>query len=267
MADSHAQMTRTTPQEVIVSIVAGLLAPLLAIVLIVMLVLDIQRGHQPDVSTEEAQQAVLERIKPFATLDAAEAGAVVAERSGQEVYEATCVACHGTGVLEAPRFENKGDWGSRISQGFDTLVKHSIEGIRAMPPRGGAADLTDSELARAVAYMANSAGADFKAPEAGAPAAAAAPAAASVPKPDLAQGKRVYQNVCSMCHASGAAGAPKPGDKAAWADRIAQGFPTLFDHAIHGIRGMPPKGGNPSLSEEDIASAVGYMVTESGGKL
>jgi cytochrome c5 len=88
-----------------------------------------------------------------------------------------------------------------------------------------------------------------------------------MPKPDLAHGKSVYQNVCAMCHASGAAGAPKPGDKAAWADRIAQGVPTLYDHAMHGIRGMPPKGGSPGLSEDDIASAVGYMVTESGGKL
>ncbi len=269
MADSHVQMTRTTPQEVIVSIVAGLFAPLLAIVLIVMLVLDIQRGHTPDASGEDAQKAVVERIKPFASLDAVDPTAVVAEKSGQQVYETACVACHGTGAMGAPRFENKGDWGSRLGQGFDTLVKHAIEGFTGkngtMPPRGGIADLKDDEVARAVAYMANSAGADFKAPEAAAPAAAEA--VASVPTPDLAQGKKVYQNVCSMCHASGAAGAPKPGDHAAWDARIAQGFPTLYDHAMNGIRGMPAKGGNPSLSEADIANAVGYMVTESGGKL
>lgn len=273
MADSHAQMTRTTPQEVIVSIVAGLFAPLLAIVLIVMLVLDIQHGHKPDASSEDAQKAAVERIKPFATLDAVDPTVVVAEKSGQDVYGAACVACHGTGAMGAPRFENKGDWGPRIAQGFDTLLKHAIEGFTGkngtMPPRGGIADLKDGEVARAVAYMANSAGADFKAPEAAAPAAAeaAAPAAASVPTPDLAQGKKVYQNVCSMCHASGAAGAPKPGDHAAWDARIAQGFPTLYDHAMNGIRAMPARGGNPSLSETDIANAVGYMFTESGGKL
>lgn len=264
MADSHANMARTSPQEVIVSIVAGLLAPLLAIVLIVMLVLDIQRNQKPDSTSEETQKAVVERIKPFATLDAIDPTAVVVEKSGQEVYESACVACHGTGALDAPRFDNKADWASRLGQGFDTLVKHAIEGIRTMPPRGGAADLTDGEVARAVAYMANSAGANFKAAEAGAPAA---PAAASAPTPDLAKGKTVYQNACAMCHASGAAGAPKLGDKAAWTDRVAQGFPTLHDHAMNGIRGMPAKGGNPSLSEADIAGAVGYMVTESGGKL
>ncbi len=273
MADSHAQMTRTTPQEVIVSIVAGLLAPLLAIVLIVMLVLDIQRSQTPDAAGEETQKAVAERIKPFATLDALDPTAVVAEKSGQEVYDTACVACHGSGVLGAPRFENKADWGARLAQGYDTLLKHAIEGFTGksgtMPPRGGAADLKDDEVARALVYMANSAGADFKAPEAAAPAAAeaAAPAAASVPTPDLAQGKKVYQNVCSMCHATGAAGAPKPGDHAAWDARIAQGFPTLYDHAINGIRAMPARGGNASLSDADVASAVGYMFTESGGKL
>jgi cytochrome c5 len=54
---------------------------------------------------------------------------------------------------------------------------------------------------------------------------------------------------------------------AAWEPRVAQGYATLYSHAINGIRGMPPKGGNPSLSEADIANAVGYMFSESGGKL
>ncbi|MFP5380895.1 MAG: c-type cytochrome [Gammaproteobacteria bacterium] len=266
MADSHAKMTRTTPMEVVASIVAGLLAPLLAIVLIVMLVLDIRGSQQPDTSGDAAQQAAIERIKPFATLAAVDPTAVVVEKSGQEVYDAACVACHGTGALAAPRFENKADWGSRLGQGYDILVKHAIEGIRNMPPRGGNADLTDTEVARAVAYMANSAGADFKAPEAATPEAAA-PAAVVAAKPDPAAGKKIYQNVCAMCHAAGVAGAPKPGDKAAWADRIAQGYPTLYDHALNGIRGMPAKGGNPSLSETDLANAVGYLYTEAGGKL
>lgn len=266
MADSHANMTRTSPMEVVVSIVAGLLAPLLAIVLIVMLVLDIRGSQQADVSSEEAQKALTERIKPFATLDAVDPTAVVVEKSGQEVYDAACVACHGSGALGAPRFENKADWGSRLGQGYDTLIKHAIEGIRNMPPRGGNADLKDTEIARAVAYMANSAGADFKAPEAAAPEASA-PAVVAAAKPDPAAGKKIYQNVCAMCHAAGIAGAPKAGDKAAWADRIAQGYPTLYDHALNGIRGMPAKGGNPSLSDADLANAVGYLYTEAGGQL
>jgi cytochrome c5 len=255
------------------------LAPLLAIFLIVQLVLGIQADQKPDTSSEAAQKAILERIKPFAELAALDASAPVVEKSGKEVYEAACVACHGSGALGAPRFENKGDWGARIGQGYETLVKNAIEGIRQMPPRGGNADLTDAEVARAVAYMANAAGASFEAPEAAAPAEAvaatpeaeAAPAestaVAAAPKPDLAKGKKVYQSTCALCHAASIAGAPKPGDMAAWEPRVAQGYATLYNHAITGIRGMPPKGGNPSLTEADIANAVGYMFSESGGKL
>ncbi|HEX5674141.1 MAG TPA: c-type cytochrome, partial [Azonexus sp.] len=157
MADSHAKMTQTTPQEFIISVVAGLLAPLLAIFLIVQLVLGIQAGHKPDVSSEAAQKATLARIKPVAQLAALDANAPRVEKSGQEVYDAVCTSCHAAGALGAPKFENKGDWGSRIGQGFDTLVKNAIEGIRQMPPRGGDGDLSDIEMARAVAYMANAA--------------------------------------------------------------------------------------------------------------
>lgn len=279
MADSNVKMTPTKPREVIVSVVAGLLAPLLAIFLIVQLVLGIQADQKPDTSSEAAQKAALERIKPFAELAALDASAPVVEKSGQDVYAAACVACHGSGVLGAPRFENKGDWGARISQGYDTLLKNAIEGIRQMPPRGGSADLTDAEVARAVTYMANAAGASFEAPEAAAPAEAvaatpeaeAAPAAptavAAAPKSDPVKGKKIYQTTCALCHAASIAGAPKPGDMAAWEPRVAQGYATLYNHAITGIRGMPAKGGNPSLSEADIANAVGYMFSESGGKL
>jgi cytochrome c5 len=296
MADSHAKMTQATPQEVIISVVAGLFAPLLAIFLIVMLVLSIQDGQKPDTTSEAAQKATLSRIKPVAQLAALDANAPKVEKSGQEVYDAVCTACHAAGALGAPKFGNKADWSGRIAQGYDTVVKNAIEGIRQMPPRGGASDLSDAEVARAVVYMTNSAGASFKtpeaaaaAPEAAAPAAAApaapaaaapaaapataaapapaAPAAAAAPKPDLAKGKQVYQTTCAVCHAAGVAGAPKPGDMAAWGPRVAQGYATLYSHALNGIRAMPAKGGNPSLSEADLASAVGYMFTESGGKL
>lgn len=263
MADSHAKMAQATPQEVIISVVAGLFAPLLAIFLIVMLVLSIQDNHKPDTTSEAAQKATLARIKPVAQLAALDASAPKVEKSGQEVYAAVCAACHAAGALGAPKFENTGDWGSRLGQGYDTLVKHAIEGIRQMPPRGGG-DLSDEEVARAVVYMANSAGAGFKAPEAAAPAAAAP---ASAGKPDPAKGKIAYEANCAVCHASGVAGAPKLGDKAAWDARVGQGYETLYSHALNGIRGMPAKGGNASLPEADLANAVGYLFVEAGGKL
>jgi len=180
MADSHAKMTQATPQEVIISVVAGLLAPLLAIFLVVQLVLSIQEEHKPDTSSAAAQKATLKRIKPFAHLAALDANAPRVEKAGQEVYDAVCSSCHGTGALGAPKFESRGDWAGRLGQGYDTLVKHATEGIRQMPPRGGDSDLSDIEVARAVAYMANSAGAKFKEPAAPAPAA---PAPAEPAKP------------------------------------------------------------------------------------
>jgi len=88
-------------------------------------------------------------------------------------------------------------------------------------------------------------------------AATGAPAAAS------SDGSKVYQSVCVACHGSGVLGAPKLGDKAAWKPRLAQGLSTLDEHAIKGIRGMPPKGANPSLSDGDVSAAVDYMVSQS----
>jgi len=192
MADSHAKMTQATPQEIIISVLVGLLAPLLAIVLIVQLVLSIQAEHQPDTTSEVAQKATLKRIKPLAQLVALDANAPRVEQSGQAVYDAVCASCHGTGALGAPKFENRGDWAGRLGQGYDTLVKHAIEGIRQMPARGGDSDLSDIEVARAVAYMGNSAGAKFKepaapAPEAPAPAAPTAGEAATPAADDKKQ--------------------------------------------------------------------------------
>lgn len=75
-----------------------------------------------------------------------------------------------------------------------------------------------------------------------------------------ADGKGTYTASCAACHASGAAGSPKMGDKGAWKARIAQGESTLFDHAINGFKAMPAKGGNGSLSDDAVKAAVKYMV-------
>lgn len=74
---------------------------------------------------------------------------------------------------------------------------------------------------------------------------------------------RTYRGACMSCHATGAAGAPKTGDKAAWKARIAQGMDLLVEHAIKGKGAMPPKGGRPNLTDEQIKSVVAYMVKES----
>lgn len=265
MADSHAKMTKATPQEVIISLVAGLFAPLLAIFLIVMLVLKIQGDHKADPNDEAMQKAIGARIEPVAQLVALDANAPKVEKSGQEVFDAVCTSCHTPGALGAPKFNAKGDWAGRLGQGFDSLVKHAIEGFNQMPARGGDGDLSDTEVARAVAYMANSAGAKFTAPEAAAPAAAGA--AASTAKPDPAKGKAIYEANCAACHGTGVAGAPKTGDKAAWKARLGQGYDGLYQAALKGKNAMPAKGGNADLPDADLANAVAYLLVEAGGKL
>lgn len=84
---------------------------------------------------------------------------------------------------------------------------------------------------------------------------------------DMGMGKQAYDQICFACHAQGVAGAPKIGDKAAWEPRIAKGMDTLVMHAIDGFQGtsgvMPPKGGLPSLSDEQVKAAVAYMVEQS----
>jgi cytochrome c5 len=82
----------------------------------------------------------------------------------------------------------------------------------------------------------------------------------------LQGGQAVYSAVCAACHGTGAAGAPKLGDAGAWGARIAQGYDTLVQHALQGIRGMPAKGGNPDLDNVEVARAVVYMANQGGAK-
>lgn len=105
---------------------------------------------------------VEQNIKPVAAVEVAPVAVAHVEKSGAEVVQAACAACHVSGLLNAPMIGNKAQWAPRIALGYETLVKHAIEGIRSMPARGGNADLTDDEVASAVAEMANKAGAGFK---------------------------------------------------------------------------------------------------------
>lgn len=78
-------------------------------------------------------------------------------------------------------------------------------------------------------------------------------------------GENTYKQVCAACHGSGVLNAPKFGDKAKWAPLIAEGQVTLTAHAYVGVRGMPPKGGNPNMTVETFSDAVAYMANKAGG--
>jgi cytochrome c5 len=110
--------------------------------------------------------------------------------------------------------------------------------------------------------------------DAAAPAASSAPATAEAPAstapaaPVVAEnsvGKGVFGRTCAMCHAAGVAGAPKPGDKADWGPRIAQGNDMLYKHALEGFTGtkgqMPARGANAALKDDEVKAAVDYMVS------
>ena len=240
---------------------------------------------------ETTEAATQTRIQPVGQLKMGD-GIPVGERQGDQIFNKICIQCHAADsiVPNAPKFENKGDWAPRIAQGFDTLFQHALNGFNAMPAKGGAAELTDQELKRVITYMANKAGGTFPDPDAAAPTdaaasgeAASAPAAegaapADAPKADAAKaedkgaaaggadGKKVYEASCQACHGGAIPGIPHEGKKEDWAPRIKQGKDTLHKHAIEGFNAMPAKGGNGSLSDDEVKAAVDYMANQSGAK-
>lgn len=102
--------------------------------------------------------------------------------------------------------------------------------------------------------------------EAAKPAESAKPEAHAAGDEHAAKGEKVFKATCSMCHQTGAAGAPIVGNKDDWGPRIAQGMPTLYDHALKGFTGkkgmMPARGANTSLSDDDVKAGVDYMVSK-----
>lgn len=291
-----------TPKQLIVTIILAFLIPISVLIMLAHLVTAGDNfGAGSDAFTPAA---IAERLKPVATLDLVDANAPKVYKTGQQVFESTCTACHTAGVAGAPKIGDTAAWAPFIKTGYDVMIKNALHGVGAMPPKGGNPSLSDYEVARAVAYMANKSGASFKEPDApaakdkqaavkpeaaavvaaAAPAPAAAPAApasaapapaAVTPSPTAPAGKttaaataevaidpageKLYKAVCFACHAVGAAGAPKYGDKAAWAPFIATGIDTMVKNAIHGVGAMPPRGGSQATDAE-MHAAVEYMV-------
>jgi len=301
MSDVHQehQSLIRTPKQLVVAVAGFFLVIVLGIILLVSFVTNVPLSGAG--SDGQNAQAITARLRPVAeegfTLIDPDAPRVL--QAGAAVYAATCAACHDSGAAGAPKTGDNAGWGVRLAQGYDTLLKHAIEGIRAMPAKGGNPDLDEVEVARAVVFMTNKSGASFKEPEVPAPGvpagstasaatdklAAGVPAAVTGPAPATAataaatatatatlaagpalagaEGKRLYDTACMVCHATGVGNAPKLGDKAAWSARIAQGNATLYEHAIAGFQGklgvMPAKGGS-AAPDAEVKAAVDYMV-------
>lgn len=249
-AEAHESPIKT-PKQLIITVVLAFAVPILLIVMISQFVSNIRSVDME--STAMSSEAVARRLKPVSDVAFAEAGAsaAAAPRTGEAIYKTICGACHDSGAAGAPKFGKTDEWAARIREGQKMLVATAIKGSGGMPARGGGADLSDLEVERAVVYIANAAGAKFKEP-----AAAAAPVQAAAGKPD---GKAVYEANCAACHAAGVAGAPKAGDKAAWASRLKAGTNALYANALKGKNAMPAKGGNAALAEADVKAAVDYL--------
>jgi len=177
-----------------------------------------------------------------------QAGAQGSDRSGKEVVDAVCAACHVSGANGAPRIGDKKAWARRAARGLTGLSRNALEGIRKMPPHGGNGGLSDIEVERAITYMINASGGHW-----------AEPISRTSPATERS-GERIVRTYCFKCHDQGAGGAPKIGDRAAWIPRARQGFDVLVSSAINGHGGMPPRGGVANLTDKEIRAAVTYLM-------
>ena len=168
--EEHSSFIKT-PKQLITVVLLAFVVPITGIVMLVNLV--VNRPHADPAAL--SPDAVAARIQPVGKVEfGAAAGAPGAPRSGEEIVKTVCGACHLTGAAGAPKVGDNAAWAARLKGGLNGMLANAIKGIKAMPPRGGGADLSDYELARAIVQMANQSGASLKEPAAPAPAKPAA---------------------------------------------------------------------------------------------
>jgi cytochrome c5 len=173
-------------------------------------------------------------------------------RSGKQVVDEVCAACHGTGAKGAPRIGDRRAWAPLASRGLTSLTESALKGIRDMPSHGGSPGLTDLEIERAITYMVNRSGGQWTEPIGGV-------------TPALERkGKEIVQAQCAKCHETGVFGAPKIGDRTAWIMRLRRGLDFAVRSAINGHGPMPPRGGMADLTDLELRAAILYMFNPAG---
>jgi len=190
--------------------------------------------------------ACIASIGPLAALAAG-----TGDRSGKEVVDHVCAACHATGKDGAPKIGDTKAWEAREKRGLSALTATALEGVRKMPPHGGSLSLNDGEIKRAITYMVNQSGGSWQEP---------------IDRRHLPAdrtGEQIVKAQCVKCHGKGLNGAPKIGDKAAWIDRAKLGFDSVVRSAINGHGAMPSRGGMPNLTDSEMRAAVTYMFQQS----
>lgn len=181
MSDTHHEEAHTgpvkSPKQLLL---AGFFSFVIPIFAIIGLVLYVTSADKPAAGAVNPEKAIAERIQKVGMVEVRDANRPLA--AGEAVFKTQCAACHATGAAGAPKLADAAAWADRIKTGFDTLVHSALKGKGAMAPQGGG-DFNDTEIARAVAYMANAAGAKFDEPAAPAAEGASAPAADAAAEP------------------------------------------------------------------------------------
>ena len=168
-----------TPKQLVGAVVASFVVP---IVVIIMLANFVNFGSKTGAGSDGmTADAVGRRIQPVGTIEIRDAANPGVLKTGEQVVQAQCAACHVSGAAGAPKIGDASAWGPRIKTGYEALLTSALKGKNAMGAQGGG-DYSDVEIGRAVVHMANQGGAKFDAPKV--PAAAAAASA-----PDAAASK------------------------------------------------------------------------------
>jgi len=168
--DAHTGPIKT-PKQLAWAVFFSFVVP---IVVIIMLANYVSTSTKPAAGTGALTgEAVAARIAPVGHVEVKDANDSASLKTGEQVFQAQCSACHATGAAGAPKFGDAAAWGPRIKSGVEALLNSALKGKGAMGPQGGG-DFSDFEVHRAVVYMANAGGAKFDEPKAPAPAASAA---------------------------------------------------------------------------------------------
>ncbi|MCF8159161.1 MAG: c-type cytochrome [Polaromonas sp.] len=174
---------------------------------------------------------------------------MAAERTGRDVVELICSACHASGKDGAPKIGDVAGWTQHSKKGLAKLTESAIAGIGKMPAHGGQPNLSDLEISRAIAFMVSFG----KAVDPNKPYAS----------PTSTTGEQLVQSHCVNCHDDGKSGAPRIDDFNAWKPRLQKGMDGLVRSAISGHKAMPARAGMAQLSDTDLRNAVTYMVVQS----
>jgi len=170
MSDNSHEEAHTGPIKTPKQLVwASIFAFVVPVFIIIGLVSYVTSANKPAAGAVNTEKAVAERLQKVGSVEIRDANRPL--KSGEEVFKAQCAACHATGAAGAPKFQDVAAWAPRIKTGLDALLNSALKGKNAMAPQGGG-DHSDVEIARAVVYMTNAAGAKFEEPKASAAAEA-----------------------------------------------------------------------------------------------